>query len=62
MNKELLKIGMEVASLWGAECYDYKVIKENKEIVFYCIEAGEKFTTSVSFQDLKSEYKYKGEL
>jgi hypothetical protein len=62
MNKELLKIGIEVASLWGAECYNYKVIKENKEIVFYCIEAGEKFTTSVSFEDLKSEYNYKGEL
>ena len=62
MNKELLKVGTEVASLWGAECYGYKIIKENEEIVFYCIEAGEKFTTSVTFQELKSDYGYEGEL
>ena len=62
MNKELLKVGTEVASLWGAECYDYKIVKENKEVIFYCIEAGEKFTTSVTFQELKSDYGYEGEL
>lgn len=62
MDKELLKIGTEVASLWGAECISYTIDMKHKQVIFLCIEVGEKFTTTVSFQELKSEYNYKGDL
>lgn len=49
MDKEYLtKIGKNVASLWGAECYDFKVSEDSKVVTFYCIEHGEKFATDVA--------------
>lgn len=54
-HEQLCRIGREVASLWGAECYAYEIKKRKKEIVFNCIEWGEKFIASVSFDEL-AEY------
>ena len=57
MDKErLLIIGNNVASLWGGSCYDFKINKKEKEVVFDCIEHGEKFATSLSFSEIKKQF------
>ena len=56
-NKERLsRIGNEVASLWGGSCYNFKINRKEKEVVFDCIEHGEKFATSLSFSEIKEQY------
>lgn len=58
INKKLLlnEVGPEVASGWGAECTAVKCYKN--KVVFYCIEHGERFTTTLTYDDIKEEYKY----
>ena len=57
MNKEhLLKIGNNIAALWGGSCYNFEINRKEKEVVFDCIEHGEKFTTSLSFTEIKEQY------
>jgi len=57
MNKaRLFEIGNEVASLWGGSCYNFKINRKSKEVVFDCIEHGEKFATSLSFSEIKKDY------
>lgn len=56
-KEQLLNIGSNVASLWGAECYDCEVDEKAKEVIFHCIEHGEQFVTTLKFIDLK-EYNY----
>jgi len=57
MNKErLLKIGNDVASLWGGSCYNFKINQKEKEVVFDCIEHGERFSTSLSFSEIKEQF------
>ena len=57
MNKgRLYEIGNEVASLWGGSCYDFKINQKDKEVVFDCIEHGEKFSTSLSFSEIKEQF------
>lgn len=51
-KQELLDIGYDIASGWGGECYDAKVDNKKKEVVFYCIENGERFITTESFECL----------
>ena len=55
-NRKLMKIGQEVASLWGASCTGYSINKKKKVIVFDCIEHGEEFVTEIDFIELK-DYK-----
>ena len=52
-DRKLMKVGQEVASLWGASCVKYNVDKKTKTVVFECIEHGEYFVTSVEFSNLK---------
>ena len=56
--QKLLEIGTDVASLWGAECYDVEIDKKEKSVTFMCIEAGEEFVTEMSFDEIKEEYGY----
>ena len=56
-KEQLMKIGEEVASLWGASCYSYKVNKKEKLVCYDCIEHGEKFVANVSFGEL-GDYDY----
>lgn len=57
MNKDrLYQIGNEVASLWGGSCYGFKVNRKDKEVIFDCIEHGEKFATSLSFSEIKEQF------
>jgi hypothetical protein len=57
MDKErLLKIGNDVASLWGGSCHNFKINRKEKKVVFDCIEHGEKFATSLSFSEIKEKY------
>lgn len=57
-KKDLLRIGNNVASMWGGSCYDVFIDEtKDKEIMFECVEHGEFFVTSISFEDLK-EYDY----
>jgi len=57
MNKErLLRIGNDIASLWGGSCYNVKINKKEKKVVFDCIEHGEKFITSLSFSEIKAQF------
>lgn len=51
-SKGLLKIGNNVASLWGGNCFDFQVLDSVKEVVFTCSEAGEYFNTSIKYDDL----------
>lgn len=53
-ENELLKIGNEVASTWGAYCESFDVYPNL--VVFNCNERGEKFTTQMNWDDLKIEY------
>ena len=48
-------IGDEVASIWGGSCYDYEIDQEAGDVIFYCMEHGEKFASTISFNQL-SEY------
>lgn len=52
-KQELLKIGRNVASLWGGECYDVEVDNKNKKVVFLCVEHGEQFATELAFNELQ---------
>ena len=55
-EKRLLEIGNEVASLWGGYCCELKINRRNKEVVFNCVEHGEKFATSLSFAEIKGQF------
>lgn len=55
-REEIMRIGNEVASLWGGRCLSCDNDKKNKRVVFSCIEHGEHFTTTVDYDELK-EYK-----
>lgn len=55
-REEIMRIGNEVASLWGGYCVDCKDDRRKKQVVFNCIEHGERFVTTVGYHELK-EYK-----
>ena len=55
-REEIMRIGSEVASLWGGRCLSCDKDEKNKRVVFSCIEHGEHFTTTVDYNELK-EYK-----
>lgn len=50
-DRDLMKVGAELATLWGAECYGYEVHYIEQEVVFKCIEHGEHFITTQSFSE-----------
>ena len=50
--ENLLDIGRNVASLWGAECHDAKPDDTREVVVFHCMEHGEKFITEIAYNDL----------
>lgn len=52
-DSHLHYIGNEIASLWGASCYGYKVDRKEQAILFHCIEFGERFITKANFNELK---------
>jgi len=57
MNRDrLYEIGNEIASLWGGSCYSFKINRKEKEVVFNCIERGERFPTYLSFSEIKDEF------
>ena len=51
-DSHLCQIGNNVASLWGASCYDYKLDRKEEAVLFYCIEYGERFIAKTSFAEL----------
>ena len=53
-NDILLRVGNNVASLWGGSCLNYYVDKKNKIVTFDCVEHGEHFGTEVEFVELES--------
>lgn len=58
LHNELMKVGDEVASLWGGICFDVKVLKSAKKVQFLCKEHGDIFCTELSFDALKKDYGY----
>jgi hypothetical protein len=52
-----MKIGVAVASTWGAECVGFLVDKEKQRIEYDCVEHGDFFTTIVTVDELK-DYDY----
>ena len=56
-DNKLKRIGNNVASNWGAYCESYEVNEEEKSVTFYCNECGDRFYTTLSFDELK-EYNY----
>lgn len=55
-TEELMNVGQEVASLWGAECYDFS--KEEDVYVFFCIEHGERFICRMTHEEILENYKH----
>lgn len=56
MKDVLMKIGNDIASLWGGSCYGLKVNSKEKKVTFNCIEHREKFVTSMTFKEIKEQY------
>lgn len=50
-DKDLMRIGNNMASIWGGSCIKYEV--QESEVVFDCIEHGEFFITSCKFDELE---------
>ena len=48
----ILNVGYGIAMSWGAEFLDYKINKEQQEIIFYCIEHGEHFYSTLTFKEV----------
>lgn len=58
MATNLMTIGNDIASLWGASCLEAQIDADAKRVVFVCMEHGELFAAPMSFDDIKSEYGY----
>lgn len=56
-QEDLIRIGNNVASLWGASCISVEHNKEEKEYIFDCVEHGERFITRLK-EDSMGEYDY----
>jgi hypothetical protein len=54
---DLLRIGNNVASGWGATCHAFTFNKAAGTVNFECNECGEFFVTSIEFSDI-GEYDY----
>lgn len=56
INKKLLqKIGSEVAAEWGSQLLKVKTYPSL--VVFECVEDNEYFTTTMTYDEIKEEYK-----
>ena len=56
-NSDLMKIGNEVAALWGASCFGYRINRTDQAVIFECVEYGEFFVTRLTFDELEEEYR-----
>lgn len=56
IRENLLRIGNNVASTWGASCYKYKVSNKERKVIFECVEHGELFVTEIEFDNLLLYY------
>jgi len=54
---QVIKIGMELASSWGARYLNFKVEDENK-ITFYMEEHGEHFYSTLTLDEIVKDYKH----
>lgn len=54
--RKLSAIGEDVASIWGGTCKKVTINPDNKEVTFHCMEHGERFTTSMSYDEIEHEY------
>ena len=55
-TERLYEIGNELASLWGGSCYNFTINQKEKQVVFACIEHGEKFSAVLPFSEIKRDY------
>ena len=53
---DLNGIGRNIASLWGGCLLSVEVDRQNKKVVFHCIEHGEDFCSELTYDELQ-EYK-----
>lgn len=49
---ELKEIAKELASTWGAECYNIGICEDEGIVRFNCVECGEYFYTELSFEEI----------
>ena len=56
-KQDMYRIGNNLASGWGGECYAYEVDYNAYTVLFHCVEHGEFFVTTLGFADLP-EYDY----
>ena len=54
-DNELVTAGIKIASIWGAEYISHEVKPNEAVVTFFCVEHGEKFYASVSFDDVREE-------
>ena len=58
LRDKFLEIGNELAAIWGAVCRNVHINKDDKNVIFECVENGEPFETQISFEELEEEYGY----
>lgn len=56
VSVDIMKIGNEVASLWGGQCFNYEIDSDNEKIILLCKEFDEEFVTSISFYEVYNSY------
>ena len=56
-REEVMRIGNEIASIWGGRCLSCEKDDKKRVVTFHCIEHGERFPTTVTYDELK-EYVY----
>jgi hypothetical protein len=55
-ENDLYRIGDEVASIWGGNCRSFELDKKNKTVIFHCVENGEDFCSTLTYDEL-AKYK-----
>ena len=58
-DEQLFEIGNSLASMWGGSCFTFEIDREDKEVMFRCVEHGEHFEVAMSFETIKDEYGYR---
>ena len=55
LRETLIKVGNNVASTWGATCFDFEINAKDRQILVFCAGNGEHFPALVEFDELAEE-------
>lgn len=57
-KEQLINIGNELASGWGAQLIDFEVEKGGNVVTFYMVEYGEHFYSKLTLKEIVTDYRY----